>query len=111
MKNKDKLYIVTRRDLKPGAQIAQSLHAFREFIEHHHLIEDEWYRNSNHIVILAAQDEVALYHLIDRLNLKNIKYSTFKEPDFNHSLTAIAISPGINSVDICKNLPLALNGL
>lgn len=108
---KDKLYIVTRRDLKPGAQIAQSLHAFREFIEQHKEIENNWYNSSNHIVILATRDELELYHLIDRLNLDNIKYSTFKEPDFNHSLTAIAIEPGMRSVNLCKNLPLALKQL
>jgi hypothetical protein len=100
--------VVTRKDLYPGAQIAQSLHAFREFINDYPELENEWYRNSNYIAILAAKDEDDLFKLCCRLDKKGIRYSQFREPDFDNQLTAIALEPGDNSRRATSSLPLAL---
>jgi len=102
---------VTRKDLFPGAQIAQSLHAFREFIEDYPDLEKEWYSKSNHIAILAAKNEAELLRLSKRLEKKGIKHSLFGEPDFDNELTAIAIEPGRESKRACSSYPLALKSV
>lgn len=102
------MYVVTRKDLFPGAQIAQALHAFREFIEEHPTIDKSWYKNSNYIAILSAKDEMELERLSLRLTKKGIKHSLFREPDLNDELTAIAIEPGRDSKRACSSYPLAL---
>lgn len=100
--------MVTRKDLFPGAQIAQALHAFREFIEEYPSLDQEWYKTSNYIAILSAPDEGELERLSLRLTKKGIKHSLFREPDFDNELTAIAIEPGRDSKRACSSYPLAL---
>lgn len=107
----DKLYVVTRQDLFPGAQIAQSIHAVVDFGIEHTEIYREWHRISNYICVLAAKNEQELIRLIERLDKKQIKYSIFKEPDFDNELTAIAIEPGNPSKRLCSSYPLALKDL
>jgi hypothetical protein len=94
--------------LYPGAQIAQSLHAFREFINDFPELEGSWYRNSNYIAILAARDEAELIKFCERLEKKGIRFSTFREPDFDNELTAIALEPGDKSRRATSSFPLAL---
>lgn len=100
--------MVTRKDLFPGAQIAQSLHAFREFVEDYPEVERRWYKSSNYIAILSASDESELLRLSARLTKKGIRHSLFREPDLNNELTAIAIEPGRESKRACSSYPLAL---
>ena len=108
IQNTDKLYIVTRQDLAPGAQIAQSLHAFREFIREYPELESNWYNNSNYIAVLSAKDEDELIRFLIRLEKKGIRFSIFREPDFNNEITAIALEPGDKSRRACGSYPLAL---
>lgn len=102
-----KLYVVVREDLSPGAQMAQSLHAFREFVEHHQEVEREWYSTSNTIVILGVPGEGDLYGLIHTASDLNVKYSSFREPDMEDELTALAFEPGEKTSEMLKYLKLA----
>lgn len=111
IKSGDKLYIVTRKDLTPGQQISQSLHVFREFVNQYNEIENDWYNNSNYICILSANDESHLNDIIEKCMLNKVKFSIFKEPDYNDSITSIAIEPGLKSKKITSSLPLALKCL
>ncbi len=106
--NGDKLYIVTRQDLRPGSQIAQALHAFREFIADHSELENDWYKNSNYIAILAAKNEEELVKLIQRMEKKKIRFSVFREPDLDNEITAVAIEPGDKGRRVTSCFPLAL---
>lgn len=100
-----KLYIVVRQDLRPGSQIAQAIHAFREYVEKHPESEREWYSNSNTIVVLGCNDEQELWHL-----WKNAPgfAAEFREPDFDDELTAVAFQPGNESALYLSHLNLAL---
>lgn len=103
-----KLYIITREDLAPGIQLAQSIHAAIQFCLEHNLIVNEWYNNSNYIAILAAKDEKDLLLFCDKLVKKGIVFSAFKEPDFDNELTAVALEPGDKSRRATSSFPLAL---
>lgn len=103
-----KLYLITRRDLSPGAQLAQSVHAMREFVEEYPEIERVWYKNSNTIVILSVDTVDDLYYLVDKASELDIKFSRFFEPDLGNELTAIVLEPSENSKMLCRGLKLAL---
>ncbi len=100
--------MVTRKDLLPGSQIAQALHAFREFAEEYPVIERAWYEQSNFIAILAAKNEEELLKLCERAEKKGVCYTVFREPDLDNQLTAIALEPGIPSKKLCSSYALAL---
>lgn len=102
------MYIVVRSDLPPGLQIAQSIHAFREFCELYPQIESEWYTKSNYIVVLSANNIEHLTSLIDQCKDLDVKVAIFQEPDIDNQITAIAIEPGDTSKKIVRRLPLAL---
>jgi len=83
------------------------LHAFRAFIGEHSDLEQEWHDRSNHIAVLSAKDEDHLHKLIARAKKKGIRYSLFREPDFDNEVTALAIEPGDKGRRFCSSLPLA----
>lgn len=99
---------MTRKDLKPGSQIAQSCHAFREFVAEHKEIESSWYESSNYLVVLSVEDEKALEQLLEKVSSRRIRFSLFREPDMNDELTAIALEPGKAAQKVCSNIGLAL---
>lgn len=101
-----KLYIVTRSDLKPGAQVAQSCHALRLFAEEHAHVDRYWYAKSNNLVCLAAKDESALQAIVARARAEGVAVSEFREPDFGDAVTAVAIEP--DGAWLVANLPLCL---
>lgn len=106
--NNSKFVVVTRQDLKPGAQIAQAAHAAIQFQHEHQEISIEWHTNSNYIVILAAKDEQDLLRLLEKSRKLGLKSSVFVEPDFGNEVTAIAFEPSELTQKTCSNLPLAL---
>lgn len=88
-----KLYVVTRRDLDIGQQAVQSVHALREFVEHHPEEDRKWYEASNTIALLTVQDENELRRLLERAGERGIPYAAFREPDRANELTAGALGP------------------
>jgi hypothetical protein len=94
--------------LAPGSQLAQSVHgAFRFAKEHPHLTND-WISNSEYICILEIDNEPELVKLWEKSKQENIPSSCFVEPDYDNSLTAIALAPGPESKKLCSDLKLAL---
>ena len=104
----DKLYIVVRKDLTPGAKLAQSVHAAFRFADEWRHTTNDWMDNSEYICILEANNEAELNALLESAKQANIPNSHFIEPDFDNSLTAIALAPGPQSKRLCSNLSLAL---
>lgn len=106
-----KLYIVIRGDLNPGAQIAQAAHACFAFALKHPEITKEWNEKSNYIAVLSVKDEDELRKLQLKLEIQGLKFASFYEEDFDNSLTAIAIEPGDQSRKLTSSYPLALKNL
>ena len=105
----DKLYIVVRADLLPGQQLAQSVHAAFQFSKEHPNIAINWMKKSNFICVLQIKNESELANLAVKTIKLNLAHSEFREPDYNNSLTAIAIEPGQKTKELVKNLRLALS--
>jgi len=101
-----KLYIVSRQDLPPGAQCAQSVHAAFAFAQEHPELTRDWHLNSNNIVILAVRHEQDLTLLLERARLEGVEFSAFREPDLDDALTALAIAP--RGKKLVSKIPLAL---
>jgi len=102
----DKVFIITRADLPPGAIAAQSVHAALAFAHEHPEITGAWFSGSNNIVLLAVPDEAALLELAARAREHGAPCSTFTEPDFGDSTTGVAIGP--SGWRLVSSLPLAL---
>lgn len=85
-----KLYLVTRRDLPVGTQVAQLCHAFRQFVAEHAAAELRWLETSNTVACLEVEDEASLLRIADRLTT----YSLFREPDLGGAATAFATLEG-----------------
>ena len=102
----DKLYIVVRKDLAPGQQACQGMHALREFVEKFPDQERRWYESSNHLCFLAVKNEDELWDYMFRARTNGIPVAYFAEPHFGNKLTALALSP--DAQELCSGLPLAL---
>lgn len=108
MQRHEKLYIVTRRDLRPGLQAAQVAHAAFQFSYEHRPLAAQWQKESNFLIILSAENEQALKKLGEDAEALNLPVSWFTEPDIEDQLTAIAIAPSPATVELTSDLPLAL---
>jgi peptidyl-tRNA hydrolase len=102
---------VVRKDLKPGAILAQSVHASFAFSQEHPEITKKWMMESNYIGILEIESEEKLFKLINDALREGIASAMFREPDLDNSLTAIALEPGPKSKKLCSNLKLALRDI
>lgn len=102
-----KLYVVTRADLKPGAIVAQSCHAVSAFARVFPDAHADWLDRGQNIVVLACRDEAALGALLDSFGDEILRECvTFQEPDLGHALTAFAVSD--RAAKALSSLPLAL---
>ena len=90
--------------LKPGQQIAQCAHAVADFSIHHPQLFKEWHDISNYICCLIAPD---LEELEARCRKQGMSYTSFREPDLNNQLTAIAIEPSQLAKSIVRSYKLA----
>lgn len=103
----EKLYVVVRADLLPGAQIAQSCHAVSAFATRFAEEHREWHRNGKNLIVVSVPDELAIERLLDALEDDHeILCAPFFEPDFGDALTAFA-APG-SAGKLLSMLPLAL---
>jgi len=78
----------------------------RAFIEAHPDIDKDWYENSNNLVVLEVANEMELYSLCLHARSLDIPYAVFREPDFDNTITAIAMSS--KAKKLVSRLPLAL---
>lgn len=108
MRENQKLYVVTRRDLAPGTQAVQGMHALVEFSAYHTEEYFKWFRESNHLCFLSVDSELELDKLCSKLYNAKVKYCGFREPDLNMTLTALAIEASDEASDTVKDLKLAL---
>ena len=102
----NRLYVVTRKDLSPGSQIAQTGHSIAQFLLEHPEKSKEW--NNNYLVCLSTENEKSLNKLLEKLESFDIPISMFYEPDLDNQLTSIAFQHNSESRKYTTSLPLAL---
>lgn len=105
--NNEKLRIVTVRDIHPGAQLAQSAHAMSQFAVEYPVQFKDWYENSQYVACLSIENEESLLALAEKLRERGIAVSVFREPDYNHKATSIAIEACEQARRLTSNLRLA----
>lgn len=106
-----KLYLITRADLRHGAQAAQLVHGMASFARDFPQEFSAWERTSNTVVCLTVRDERELSVLLERATVVScgveLSISTFREPDLEDQLTCIVLGPTDAASELCVGLPLA----
>lgn len=102
---------MTRQDLAPGYALTQTVHAMADFSISHPREFQQWHSSSNYLACLSVKDEQSLQALEFKLLSEGIKHTTFREPDIQNQITAIAIEPSDRAKRICSSFPLALKNL
>lgn len=103
-----KLFIVTRRDIAPGYQAAQSVHAAFEFAKVFPEVTKEWMTISNYICVLSVASETELKRVYKQAYFQMLDCIYFLEPDLNDQMTAIAIGPSPEAERLVSEYDLAL---
>jgi peptidyl-tRNA hydrolase len=103
---RNKLYVIVRSDLPPGAQAAQAVHGAIAFVIDYPVIARYWHLKSNNLVVLQIPNEQCLLHLASRAQDAGIEHTVFREPDFDNTVTVVALEPAGRR--LVSNLPLAL---
>ena len=101
-----RLIVITRNDIKPGYQIAQSGHAISQFFLDHPELASKW--NNNYLISLSVPSEQKLIHLLDKLQKQNVPVSYFTEPDIGNELTSICFLETEETKKYTTHLPLSL---
>jgi peptidyl-tRNA hydrolase len=101
-----KLYVITRSDLRPGAQLAQSCHAVAAFALAHPEAHRAWAGGEANIVCLSVAVEDELAALLEQARGRGLPTAPFYEPDLGGELTAIALAGA--GAALVASLPLAL---
>jgi len=102
----EKLYVIVRSDLPPGAQAAQSTHAAIAFTLLYPELTAGWAAGEDNLVLLAVPDERALGELVRQAQSQGIRTAAYHESAMQNSLTACAFSGEIAKA--VSSLPLAL---
>ena len=103
-----KLVTVTRRDLSPGYQLAQTIHSSSRFAYHYPDLHREWIEKSEYVVSLSVDNEEKLQRLFYRLQDNGAIVVAFHEPDIQDQLTSICYYGTPELRKITQNLDLAL---
>jgi hypothetical protein len=102
----EKLYIVCRNDLPPGAQVAQSCHALAEFARFHPKLFNDWMTPEQHNIVCLAASQDELDRIFPILWDEEIPVARFHESDLGAELTALAVAE--SGAKLLSHLPLAL---
>lgn len=93
----DRLYIVVRKDLPAGLQLAQACHAARKFPDP--VTDDE------NLIVLHVDNELSLWKLVASVLYAGFKVEPFEEPDLDNALTAASFDGRCR--ELLAGLPLA----
>lgn len=105
----ERLIVITREDLKPGYQIAQSGHAISQFLLDHPELGKQW--NNNYLISLAVSSEQKLENLLRKLLHIEHRVAYFTEPDINNELTSICFLETDKTKHMTAHLPLSLSSI
>jgi peptidyl-tRNA hydrolase len=97
---------VGRADLPLNYQAVQNGHAAIDFQHEHMEIAKQWNQESNYLIYLSAKNESHLESILQKAEFRGLKTTSFREPDINNELTAIALEPSDLTKKLVSNLPL-----
>ena len=98
-----KMFVLVRKDLPNIQKAVQAGHAVAEFLlKFPYKNQYNW--SNGTLVYLAVKDKNELGWWDHKLHKKSIAHMTFKEPDMNNEMTALAAVTG--SEDLFKKLQL-----
>ena len=107
LEHKDKLYLVTHKELSSGYQTAQIAHVVAEFILNNPDEAKTWNLTSNSVIVLEADSARHLYELQESAAGKGMLVTEFREPDLGDEITALAFGPSENTRKLLSNLRCA----
>lgn len=82
-----KLFVIVRKDLTTSQQAVQAGHALAEYMLHG-LPFRRWKNET--LIYLGVKGLIQLENLKRKLQVNNIPFVEFREPDLNNEITAIA---------------------
>lgn len=103
----ERLYLLTRDDLRRGVQASMLVHAAINLCLR---APDEllhWHRTSNTIVLVSTENEAHLEAMVRRADAQGLPGVSFLEPDLGGQLASLALPPGDAARKLCRGLPLA----
>jgi hypothetical protein len=83
------MYIAIRQDLSIPQQVVQSCHAAIESCSSYH----ENPKEHPSVVVIGIKSEQMLMKFRDWVEMNDLKYKEFREPDRDNELTSIAVYP------------------
>jgi peptidyl-tRNA hydrolase len=101
------MYVVVRRDMPIGVQMAQACHAAFLFAQTYAHQTLDWHTHSQYLVIVSVEDQVELIRLGSEAIQRKIRVAWWNEPDMDNDLTAIVLEPTEATARLLSNLPLA----
>lgn len=99
--------MVTRRDLHPGVQASQLVHAAIEFSVACPGQLLHWHDISNHIALLSVEDEESLLKLANKLSERGLSVTLFQEPDLDNQFTSFTVEACDRARKLTSHLPKA----
>lgn len=96
------MYVITRTDLRPGVQAAQSAHALAKWTIENPEAARAWHDNSQFLILLGAPNEKTLSAYAEIFPDTTI----YREPDYNDEITSICL--GLGADKYVSDLPLLL---
>jgi len=99
--------MVTRRDLHPGVQASQLVHAIAEFSVEYPDEFINWHDISNYVALLSVEDEESLLKLANKLSDRGLSVSLFQEPDLKNQYTSFTVEACDRARKLTSSLPRA----
>lgn len=93
-----KLYVLVRKDLSHAQRAVQAGHAVAEF-----LLKCSQIWKNNTLIYLGVKGEIQLKNWMHKLSRQDIKYASWREPDLENQVTAIAT---LGDSELFKNVNL-----
>lgn len=97
--------VITRQDISPGLQTAQSIHAVAGYALDYPKKFKKW--DNGYVIVLAVENETELINFANCMEDGSITHFMFHEHDLNYEPTAIAFLEKECTKELTKDLPLA----
>lgn len=87
------MYVIVRKDMSPGDQACQAVHAAFDYSMAHPESARSWHTESNHVCLLEVENEAVLLNLLEEFKSTGHRSVVVVEPDMDNEATAVAVEP------------------